>query len=273
MKREKTWRMKRSMMKRRKRRMMIVQGRSQDMGASSWMKPVSSRTLFHYYVNVDSDQLCSSHLFIYFPDVDDEYEDEEDQWEEGAEDILEKGEAEPDSPRCCVFVMALVYITQLASLYWRCYMRQMGLSWFTLQANVFICAGRQQHEHICAHLFWKKEGLSRMLITAQCFWHVDCWKLQTVWILHVFFLTSLFLAVSLRHVCPLQLTVILLTLSCCHHVSGAAQRRRPTCVVKCLKSQTVSQLHPGHTHTHPDALQASAISFISWKIEVLQFAV
>lgn len=25
-------------------------------------------------------------------DVDDEYEDEEDQWEEGAEDILEKGE-------------------------------------------------------------------------------------------------------------------------------------------------------------------------------------
>lgn len=28
------------------------------------------------------------------PDVDDEYEDEEDQWEEGAEDILEKGEEE-----------------------------------------------------------------------------------------------------------------------------------------------------------------------------------
>lgn len=26
------------------------------------------------------------------PDVDDEYEDEDDQWEEGAEDILEKGE-------------------------------------------------------------------------------------------------------------------------------------------------------------------------------------
>lgn len=26
------------------------------------------------------------------PDVDDEYEDEEEQWEEGAEDILEKGE-------------------------------------------------------------------------------------------------------------------------------------------------------------------------------------
>lgn len=25
------------------------------------------------------------------PDVDDEYEDEEDQWEEGAEDIMEKG--------------------------------------------------------------------------------------------------------------------------------------------------------------------------------------
>lgn len=97
------------------------------------MKPVSSSKLFHYYVNVDSDQLCSSHLFINFPDVDDEYEDEEDQWEEGAEDILEKGEAEPDSPRCCVFVMVqhllvLVYINQLASLYWRCYMRQMGLS-------------------------------------------------------------------------------------------------------------------------------------------------
>ena len=32
--------------------------------------------------------LCFSPLFL---DVDDEYEDE-DQWEEGAEDILEKGE-------------------------------------------------------------------------------------------------------------------------------------------------------------------------------------
>lgn len=87
------------------------------------MKPVSSRKLFCYYVNVDSGQLCSSHLFIYFPDVDDEYEDEEDQWEEGAEDILEKGEAEPDSPRCCVFVvvpllLALVHMKRLASLYW-----------------------------------------------------------------------------------------------------------------------------------------------------------
>lgn len=82
------------------------------------MKPVSSRKLFHYYVNVDSDQMCSSHLFIYFPDVDDEYEDEEDQWEEGAEDILEKGEVS----------LALVHIGQLASLYWRCYVRQMGLS-------------------------------------------------------------------------------------------------------------------------------------------------
>lgn len=71
---------------------------------------------------MDSDQLCLSYLFIYFPDVDDEYEDEEDQWEEGAEDILEKGEAEQNSPRCCcVFVMVpillvLVYTNQLASL-------------------------------------------------------------------------------------------------------------------------------------------------------------
>lgn len=32
---------------------------------------------------------CFSPLCL---DVDDEYEDEEDQWEEGAEDILEKGE-------------------------------------------------------------------------------------------------------------------------------------------------------------------------------------
>lgn len=31
---------------------------------------------------------CFSPLCL---DVDDEYEDEEDQWEEGAEDILEKG--------------------------------------------------------------------------------------------------------------------------------------------------------------------------------------
>lgn len=28
---------------------------------------------------------------FYFLDVDDEYEDEEEQWEDGAEDILEKG--------------------------------------------------------------------------------------------------------------------------------------------------------------------------------------
>lgn len=82
---------------------------------------------------MDSDQLCSPDLFIYFPDVDDEYEDEEDQWEEGAEDILEKGEAEPDSPRCCVFVkvphfLVLVSMNQLASLYWRREVRQMGLS-------------------------------------------------------------------------------------------------------------------------------------------------
>lgn len=48
---------------------------------------------------MDSDQLCSS-LFISFTDVDDEYEDEEDQWEEGAEDILEKGEAVLNSSRC-----------------------------------------------------------------------------------------------------------------------------------------------------------------------------
>lgn len=41
---------------------------------------------------MDSDQLCFILLFLYFTDVDDEYEDEEDQWEEGAEDILEKGE-------------------------------------------------------------------------------------------------------------------------------------------------------------------------------------
>lgn len=34
-------------------------------------------------------KLCFSSLWS---DVDDEYEDEEDQWEEGAEDILEKGE-------------------------------------------------------------------------------------------------------------------------------------------------------------------------------------
>lgn len=40
---------------------------------------------------------CSSQggfpLFSLFPDVDDEYEDE-DQWEDGAEDILEKGRAD-----------------------------------------------------------------------------------------------------------------------------------------------------------------------------------
>lgn len=35
-----------------------------------------------------------AHLFLYVVDVDDEYEDEEDQWEDGAEDILEKGEGE-----------------------------------------------------------------------------------------------------------------------------------------------------------------------------------
>lgn len=48
---------------------------------------------------MDSDQLRSS-LFIHFTDVDDEYEDEEDQWEEGAEDILEKGEAGLSFYRC-----------------------------------------------------------------------------------------------------------------------------------------------------------------------------
>lgn len=37
----------------------------------------------------------TSQLFFLFADVDDEYEDEEDQWEEGAEDILEKGEDVP----------------------------------------------------------------------------------------------------------------------------------------------------------------------------------
>lgn len=31
-------------------------------------------------------------VFPLYPDVDDEYEDEEEHWEEGAEDILEKGE-------------------------------------------------------------------------------------------------------------------------------------------------------------------------------------
>lgn len=40
---------------------------------------------------MDPNGLCSS-VLIYLTDVDDEYEDEEDQWEEGAEDILEKGE-------------------------------------------------------------------------------------------------------------------------------------------------------------------------------------
>lgn len=64
------------------------------------MKPVRSRKLFSFYINVGSDQLCSSYSFICFTDVDDEYEDEEDQWEEGAEDILEKGEAELNSSRC-----------------------------------------------------------------------------------------------------------------------------------------------------------------------------
>lgn len=49
---------------------------------------------------MDSDQLCSS-LFIHFTDVDDEYEDEEDQWEEGAEDILEKGDFIHMFPSCC----------------------------------------------------------------------------------------------------------------------------------------------------------------------------
>lgn len=36
--------------------------------------------------------IICSYLSLLFIDVDDEYEDEEEQWEEGAEDILEKGE-------------------------------------------------------------------------------------------------------------------------------------------------------------------------------------
>lgn len=57
---------------------------------------------------MDSDQLCSS-LFIHFTDVDDEYEDEEDQWEEGAEDILEKGEVELASSTCFPAVVLVFF--------------------------------------------------------------------------------------------------------------------------------------------------------------------
>ena len=74
---------------------MIVPGRSPDMEGSSWTKLVGWHRLWghHVLVLIGENWLSCVSLCV-CPDVDDEYEDEEDQWEEGAEDILEKGEEE-----------------------------------------------------------------------------------------------------------------------------------------------------------------------------------
>lgn len=72
---------------------MIVPERSPDMEGSSWTKPVGwDRFCAHPVLILIGERWLSSVSFCLCPDVDDEYEDEEDQWEEGAEDILEKGE-------------------------------------------------------------------------------------------------------------------------------------------------------------------------------------
>lgn len=66
-------------------------------------------------MKVDSDQLCSS-LSICFTDVDDEYEDEEDPYDEGADGILEKGEAELNLSRCFP-VVVLTFCSQFYRFY------------------------------------------------------------------------------------------------------------------------------------------------------------
>lgn len=56
-------------------------------------------------------------MFLYL-DVDDEYEDEEDQWEEGAEDILEKGGGLIFNKEVCLNNSLILYQSHVAFSLW-----------------------------------------------------------------------------------------------------------------------------------------------------------
>lgn len=155
--------------------------------------------------------------------MDDEYEDEEDQWEEGAEDILEKGE---------VLLYFLAVTNQLSFLWlqsapasltsWRLF-QTTGQNLMCIQAQIIFWAGQSTATDPCGRtqtIYAEVKKSSAMLSASEHVLNVDENRNFRLVLDFTVLSDFSFIILSLRHACPLQLTVILL--SCCHHMSDAS---------------------------------------------------